>query len=73
MTDELPNIPAAFRQFFGFTSINVSQYDIRPIVREQLETLLTDVQQTKTRVSDRATRVHLNDIEQRIENILDPS
>jgi hypothetical protein len=73
MTAELPDIPAAFRQFAGFTSINVSQSDIRPIVRDQLEQLLADVQRSKTRVNDRATRVHLNDIERRIENILDPS
>jgi hypothetical protein len=72
MTDELPNVSSAFQQFLGFTSINVSQSDIRPIVREQLETLLADVQRSKTRVSDRATRVHLNDIERRIDNILNP-
>ncbi|MFU8813349.1 MAG: zinc-dependent metalloprotease [Balneolaceae bacterium] len=72
MTQELPSVPAAFRQFAGFTSINVSQSDIRPIVREQLETLQRDVTRAKGRVSDRATRVHLADIEQRINDILDP-
>jgi hypothetical protein len=72
MTNELPSVPAAFRQFIGFTSINVSQSDIRPMVREQLERLLADVQRAKTRVNDRATRVHLNDIERRIDNILNP-
>jgi hypothetical protein len=72
MTDELPNVPAAFRQFAGWTQVNVSQSDIRPIAREQLEQLLTDVQRSKTRVNDRATRVHLNDIERRIDDILNP-
>ncbi len=72
MTEELPGIPAAFRQFVGWTQVNVSQSDIRPIVRDQLETLLTDVSDSKNRVQDRATRVHLNDIESRIEAILDP-
>lgn len=73
MTNELQSVPAAFRQFIGWTQVNVSQSDIRPIVRDQLEILLADVQQTKNNVNDRRTRVHLNDIERRIENILDPS
>ena len=73
MTNELQSIPAAFRQFLGWTQVNVSQSDIRPIVRDQLELLLADVQQTTNNVNDRRTRVHLNDIERRIENILDPS
>lgn len=51
---------------------NVRQSDIRPIVRDQLEQLLADVQRSKTRVSDRATRVHLSDIERRIDDILNP-
>lgn len=53
------------------TRVNVKQSDIRPIVREQLETLLSDVQSTRNNVSDRTTRVHLSDIERRIENVLD--
>ncbi len=72
MTEELPSIPAQFRQFIGWTQVNVSQSDIRPIVREQLETLMSDVQSTKNRVSDRATRAHLNDVERRIDHILNP-
>ena len=72
MTEELPNIPAAFRAFLGFTPVNVSQSDIRPIAREQLESLKNEVARAKTRTSDRATRVHLNDLEQRIDAILDP-
>jgi len=72
MTEELPSIPAAFRQFFGFISINVSQSDIRPIVREQLENLLRDIRNTSQQVNDRATRVHLADAERRIDNILNP-
>lgn len=73
MTEELPSVPAAFRQFAGFTSIDVSQSDIRPIVREQLEILQQQISNSKNRVSDRASKVHLADAERRIENILDPS
>lgn len=72
MTQELPNFPPAVRQFIGVTQVNVSQSDIRPIVREQLETLKTEVARAKTRTNDRTTRAHLNDIERRIDAILDP-
>jgi len=73
MTNELPSIPAAFRQRIGWTQVNVSQSDIRPMVREQLETLQQNVNRAVSRTNDRATRVHLNDIDRRIEQILDPS
>ena len=73
MTEELPNVPAAFRQFLGFTSVDVSQSDIRPMVREQLEILQRDINNTVNRVSDRATKLHLADAERRIDNILNPS
>jgi hypothetical protein len=68
MTGDLPNLPAAF----GFNPVNVSQSDLRPIAREQLETLIADVRRAKGRTNDRATRVHLNDLEQRIDAILNP-
>lgn len=68
MTEELQT-----SGWWSGTSVNVSQSDIRPIVREQLETLLSDVQNVRSGVSDRASRVHLGDIERRIENILDES
>ncbi|NBC26438.1 MAG: DUF5117 domain-containing protein [Bacteroidetes bacterium] len=73
MTNELPSIPAAFRQRIGWTQVNVSQSDIRPMVREQLVTLQQNVNRAVSRTNDRATRVHLNDIDRRIEQILDPS
>jgi hypothetical protein len=73
MTEELPSVPAAFRQFVGFTSVDVSQSDIRPIVREQLEILQRDISNTRNNVSDRSTRIHLADSERRIDNILNPN
>ena len=71
MTDELPSVSAQFRRFLGMTQVNVSQSDIRPVVREQLEILKTDVNRTNSR--DRATRIHFSDVEQRIDNILNPN
>jgi len=73
MTEELPDIPEAFKQYLGWTDVDVSQSDIRPIVRDQLQILLDDVQNTQNRVSDRATEAHLDGVEVRIENILDPT
>ncbi|REL29193.1 DUF5117 domain-containing protein [Rhodohalobacter sp. SW132] len=73
MTGDLPSIPAAFRQQIGWTQVNVSQSDIRPMAREQLEQLQSDVQSAKNRTNHRATIAHLNDIDRRIDNILDPS
>ncbi|MEX0945171.1 MAG: zinc-dependent metalloprotease [Balneolaceae bacterium] len=70
MTEELPSVSAQFRQFLGMTSVNVSQSDIRPMVREQLVTLLTDVRNSNS--TDRATRIHLSDLEERIDNVLNP-
>jgi len=72
MTEELPNIPSAFKEFIGWTDVDVSQSDIRPIAREQLQILQRDINNTVNRVRDRATRVHLVDAEQRIERILNP-
>jgi len=72
MTEELANVPSALRAFFGFTPVTISQSDIRPIVREQLESLMTEVRRAKTRTNDRATRVHYNDLEKRVDAILNP-
>jgi hypothetical protein len=72
MNEELPNTSAQFRQFMGVTSINVSQSDIRPLVREQLELLKTEVRRALRNTADRSTRIHLSDIEHRIDHILEP-
>lgn len=72
MNEELPSMSAQYREYMGWTPVDVSQSDIRPLVRDQLETLQRDISRTRNRVNDRATRVHLADAEQRIEDILNP-
>src|SRR6056297_634472 len=57
----------------SYPSVNVSQSDIRSMVREQLEILQRDINNTRNSVSDRATRIHLADADRRIENILNPN
>jgi len=74
MTEEptIPSgIPAQFRQFFRL-DVDVSQSDIRPIVREQLELLLDDVDGAIGNAGDRSTRVHLIDARERINRVLNP-
>lgn len=70
MTEE-PTIPEQWRQFFSL-NVDVSQSDIRPIVREQLELLLDDVEGAINSSGDRATRTHLQDVTYRIEDVLNP-
>jgi len=70
MTEE-PSIPPQYRQYFSI-NVDVSQSDIRPIVREQLQILQDNVEDAMNDAEDRATRTHLTDAEQRINNILNP-
>lgn len=56
----------------GFGSrVNVSLTDIRAVVRAELEQLQKDVQAAKKRAPDNMTRYHLNDVDKRIEEMLD--
>jgi Met-zincin/Domain of unknown function (DUF5117)/Domain of unknown function (DUF5118) len=66
MTEET-SLPA---YFFG-TTVNVSQSDIRPLVRGQLNELKAQMSMVRVNVRDRATRYHLDDLVARIEAVLD--
>ena len=57
---------------FG-ASIDVSQSDIRPLVREELKSLRTQVSNGLSRTTDRMSRYHLEDAIARIDDILDPN
>ncbi|MFU8861528.1 MAG: zinc-dependent metalloprotease, partial [Cyclonatronaceae bacterium] len=54
------------------TESSVVSSDIKALVRHELTTLKTRVDRAATRTTDRATRIHLQDISHRIENILTP-
>jgi hypothetical protein len=69
MTTE-QNIPAAFRRFFGGTSINVSQSDIRAVVRAELKSLRSSLR--NARGADAMSRIHIADALERVDLILDP-
>lgn len=68
----LMNNEAPSGGFFGPATVNVSQSDIRPLVREQLQSLLRQVNRANSRIGDRASKAHLTDAASRIDNILNP-
>ena len=71
MTEEVTPPPAAFRQFFGFTPVDVSQSDIRALARGELQALKTDVARALRGTRDHMTRLHLEDVLVRIDDILE--
>ena len=70
MTQEPPSTPSFFASF-GLANIDVSQSDIRAYVRGELGTLQSDARRAASRTRDRMTRLHLEDVGARIEDILD--
>ncbi|MFP2997101.1 zinc-dependent metalloprotease [Spongiivirga sp. MCCC 1A20706] len=72
MTEEQAPIPAAFRRFVARTNVNVSQSDIRPVVRAELRSLKSSVRSAIGRTADSMSRYHLQDLAERIDLILDP-
>ncbi len=70
MTEEPPTVPSVLSAF-GFANIDVSQSDIRAYVRGELEALQSGARRAAARTGDRITRLHLEDIEARIEDILE--
>jgi hypothetical protein len=71
MTNEQPEIPAAFRRFAGTTTVNVSQSDIRAVVRAELKSLRSQLR--SARGADAMSRIHIADALERVDNILDPN
>ncbi|GMQ82871.1 MAG: zinc-dependent metalloprotease [Rhodothermia bacterium] len=55
------------------SGIDVSQSDIRMYVRGELETLKGQVDRASGRTRDNATRLHLRDLSERIDDVLNPN
>ena len=72
MTREQNTVPAAISAFVGFTKVDVSQSDIRPLVRAELNKLKSQIKSTLSKTSDPMSRYHLVDALERIDNILNP-
>jgi hypothetical protein len=75
MTSELPptNFPPGFNPPAGFVNVSVAQSDIRAFARGELTDLRGQIRTALPKVTDRETRLHLNDVLARIENILNPN
>ncbi len=72
MTEDAPPPPTFSTASNFFTVVNVSQSDIRPIIRGELETLKREIRARLGRGADPMTRLHLQDVLVRIDSILDP-
>ena len=64
----LPNSPFLWR-----TPVDVSQSDIRPLVRAQLGEIRSEAGRWARLTSDRMTRIHLEDIVARVDDVLEGS
>ncbi|SFU45104.1 zinc-dependent metalloprotease [Pontibacter akesuensis] len=72
MKEEPKPVTGRARAFSGSTAINVSQSDIRPMVRGELNTLRNQIKGSLAKTSDAMTKYHLQDALVRIDTILDP-
>ena len=71
MTNEqTSNLPPQFRRLFGGTQVNVSQSDIRAVVRAELKSLRSQLRSAGG--ADAMSRIHIADALERVNNILDP-
>jgi hypothetical protein len=71
LTANEPTLPPQFRAFAG-PQINASQSDIRPMARGELRTLQRQISAAIPRTSDRASKLHLEDLLERIKKTLEP-
>jgi len=72
MTVEKQNLPNFNSPYFKPTRVTINQSDIRSIARAELETLKRATRNAIGITSDRMSRYHLQDVLNRIDNILDP-
>ena len=72
MTEDQTKITGRFARFSTRTNINVNQSDIRAIARAELKTLQRSVRAAVGRTSNQMSKIHLQDVLERIDNILDP-
>ncbi|WP_299763023.1 zinc-dependent metalloprotease [uncultured Dokdonia sp.] len=72
MTKEQTRLSGRFARFSSRTNIDASQSDIRAIVRSELKDLKRTLQSNTGRMRDKISRIHLIDLIERIDLILDP-
>jgi hypothetical protein len=72
MTKDQTPIPSQFRRFSTRTNVDVSQSDIRAVVRAELKSLESAIRAGLSRNSDAMSRIHLQDALERIDAVLNP-
>ena len=72
MTHEQEVPSGSGRGSVGFTQVDVSQSDIRAVVRAELHVMQLHVDEAVRKAPDSMTRYHLEDLKARIKVILDP-
>ncbi|MEO1450565.1 MAG: zinc-dependent metalloprotease, partial [Bacteroidota bacterium] len=61
----------SFADLFGYTAIDLSQSDVRPLVRAELNILARHIRTALRKAPDSMTRYHLEDLQARIDEALD--
>ncbi|MUP47392.1 DUF5117 domain-containing protein [Gramella sp. BOM4] len=72
MTEEQDEIPSRWRSRISRSNLDVSQSDIRPVVRGELKNLERQIKNSLYSSGDTLTRYHLQDVLERIDLILNP-
>lgn len=72
MKEEQEGTTQQMRSFTGFTPIDISQSDVRPLVRAELKKLKAQIIAGQARTADTMSKYHLDDCIERINLILDP-
>ncbi len=72
MNQEQDAIPSQYRRWISRSDVDVSQSDIRPVVRGELNTLERQIKNSLYSSGDQLTRYHLQDALKRIDLILNP-
>lgn len=73
MQEDQKGVPGRMQAFYGFTSVDVENSDIRPVVRAELSRLQRDLRRVQGRTPDTLTKYHYQDLIERIEKILNPN
>lgn len=71
MTEELQPMSPRFRRFADWTYVDVSQTDIPAMARAELKRIKANADRAASRTNDRMTKVHLEDISEKISDMLE--
>ena len=70
--EEQSPLPSRYREYINRSNIDVDKSDIRALVRYELEELEDLLDRANRRTRDTMTKMHINDLLVRVDNILDP-